>query len=245
MKDVTLCTVALNGLDAVSLMWESYLKYHDRPVFFAYDNGSTDGTREYLEKNADFVYKSENNDYHGRGLDYLCKRTETEYILTVDTDVEFLQPMVPMMMSYDAFAVHQRKWWTVDNSEPHITDTATWGGREYRIPWRFMIFAALFKTKDLQDLLRDFSFSVYRNDEMRLFWDTSGMMYKVSQAMGYKIVEIDLFDYYRHYWSVTLNTHQFKNNPERYAKGLETNKVIRDRLMKLRGAPPTARLLMG
>lgn len=240
MKDVTICTVSFNGLDAVSLMWESYLKYHERPVFFAYDNNSNDGTRQYLRKHTDFLYESKTNDYHGRGLDYLCKRVDTEYTLTVDTDIEFLKPTIPMMIEYDAFAVHQKKWWNRTS-----IDKIYIGEHEYESRWRFMAFVTLFKTKELQNILKHFSFSMYKNDEIKSIWDTSGMIYQISLLLGHKIVEIDMFDYYKHYQSVTVNNEQLKHNPDRLGVGAKSLKLIRQRLMRLRGEiPESARLLM-
>lgn len=116
LSDVTLCTVAFNGLYAASLMWESFCKYHDKPTLFVYENGSTDGTAEYFKERADFMWRSDKNECHGLGLDRLCKKVETEYTLTVDTDVEFHKPTVPMMKSLDAFAVHQCRWWETGRS---------------------------------------------------------------------------------------------------------------------------------
>ncbi len=237
MKNITLCTVACNGLDAVSLMWESYLKYHDRPIFFAYDNNSSDGTREYLEKNADFLYKSDRNAYHGLGLDHLCNKVETEYVLVVDTDIEFLQSTVPMMMSHNAFAVHQKRYskeWSfisINNTKLNCCPT-------------FMIYATLFRSAELKKILEFFSFTGYRNDERTKFWDTSGMVYNAACLLGHKIVEVELNSYINHYWSVTLNTQWLANDPDRLQRGLESLKVIRSRLLKLRGIPDSSRILM-
>lgn len=90
----TLATVAFNAVDAVALMWESFLHYHPRASarLVACDNASTDGAEVYLRRHADHYVRNDLNYGHGTPLNNLCDyvlETPTRYLIVIDTDVEF------------------------------------------------------------------------------------------------------------------------------------------------------------
>ena len=60
------------------------------------DNGSVDGTREFLESMSWIeLHRRRVGRHvvsHGATLDWLMRRVTTKYVLTLDSDVAFLQP---------------------------------------------------------------------------------------------------------------------------------------------------------
>lgn len=233
--DVTLCTVSRNARDAAALMWESYLEHHERPVLFVYDNGSTDGAAEYLGSRADYFHRSEAASTHGAGLDHLCPLVETPYTLVVDTDVEFLAPTVGVMKGADAFAAHQARWFSDDSAygfnEFH--------GDMYARLWGFQVYAALFRTAELQGLLRHVSFRPLARPGPPMphhCYDTGAMLYHVALAAGLRVAEIDLTGHIIHYGSITLALYseysQYVPHLAQYKRGQYD--IIRSRLRTLR-----------
>lgn len=99
---VTVVCATRNALDAVRLTFSSFRRYTPEPcVVLVADNGSTDGTLEYLRSLrwlTVFPLEQRVGDGpgqptgHGPTLDWLAARVETEWFLTLDSDVEFLHP---------------------------------------------------------------------------------------------------------------------------------------------------------
>lgn len=96
-KLLTILTVNHNSVDALALMRESFLHHHpdlaDKTLFYGWDNGSTDGAREYMMKHWHHVHTEPENDEYGglgHGADALSRLVETPYCCLVDSDVEFV-----------------------------------------------------------------------------------------------------------------------------------------------------------
>jgi glycosyltransferase involved in cell wall biosynthesis len=94
--DITILCATLNGRDAVRLTMSS-LRRHTPESYriLVADNGSTDGTLEYL-RGLDWIelFKHDRrcrNRSHGATLDWLARKVETRYFLTLDSDVAFLR----------------------------------------------------------------------------------------------------------------------------------------------------------
>jgi glycosyltransferase involved in cell wall biosynthesis len=94
--DVTIICATRNGGDVVRLALSSLRQFTPEAYrLLVADNGSTDGTREYL---ADldwlelFKRKSRGRaTSHGATLDWLARKVNTPYFLTLDSDVVFLR----------------------------------------------------------------------------------------------------------------------------------------------------------
>lgn len=94
--DVTILCATCDGGDAVRLTLSSLRQFTPEPYqLLVADNGSTDGTREYLAAldwlelfNRDPRRSASS---HGATLDWLVRRVKTRYFLTLDSDVVFLR----------------------------------------------------------------------------------------------------------------------------------------------------------
>ena len=93
--DVTILCVTRNAADAVRLTLSSFRRFTpERCRLLVADNGSTDGTLEYLER-LDWIRLFRHNRHrsgasHGAALDMLARHVTTRYFLTLDSDVMFL-----------------------------------------------------------------------------------------------------------------------------------------------------------
>jgi len=94
-KKVTVLILSFNGKNLLDEAITSYLS-NDYPEFsvIVIDNGSTDETKEWVEKNYPEVYllRTEKNlGYSGGlnlGLEYAFKKQETDYVLITNNDVK-------------------------------------------------------------------------------------------------------------------------------------------------------------
>ena len=94
--DTTILCAARNGGDAVRLTLSSLRRFTPEAYrMLVADNGSTDGTRDYLAS-LDWIelFKRDprrNATSHGATLDWLARKVTTRYFLTLDSDVVFLR----------------------------------------------------------------------------------------------------------------------------------------------------------
>jgi glycosyltransferase involved in cell wall biosynthesis len=94
--DVTIVCATLNGRDAVRLTLSSLRRFTpERYRILVADNGSTDGTLEYLgslDWTALFRRRRPPKPIsHGATLDWLVQKVHTRYFLTLDSDVAFVR----------------------------------------------------------------------------------------------------------------------------------------------------------
>src|SRR6185437_6720189 len=233
MNDLTLCTVSHNALYSASLMWESYCTYHERPLFFVFDNHSTDGTAEYLMQHADYFYASPVNIFHGRGLDCLCAKVTTKYLLTIDTDIELKQSVVPLIMQVmedtGAFAVSQPL------SSWKFNDLITINGEVFEKEKRYPVWLTMFRTEELKKILKNFSFSACFNRDIKKFYDTSSMVYLAAKLLELESMELDIVDTFKHYTGITNVLYCPKIFSEKLIKTkTQAYKTIKTRLENLR-----------
>jgi glycosyltransferase involved in cell wall biosynthesis len=96
MNAVSIVCATLNAREAVQLTFESLARCTPEPVdVLVADNGSTDGTLEYLQsldwlRVVPLSARPGACTDHGSTLDWLTARVQTPYLLTLDSDVEFL-----------------------------------------------------------------------------------------------------------------------------------------------------------
>lgn len=190
MEAITACLVSFNAVDALALTVESFNRCHpDMDIrWLVYDNGSTDGAREYAAAFADVVVQGHNSLSHGDCLTDLCRMVETPWTLTLDNDLEFLHPVLEMM------------------ADP-LADNAVYGScltRLYpfgeadvcgmRMPsqWSPNIACGLMKTDRVQRILdTGLTFGNYVNFPRREFFETGGMVWRAAVAAGWRMEEIE------------------------------------------------------
>lgn len=91
-KDITLLTVNWNQQPCVELLLKSYVKHHykSKPLkLMLVDNGSNDGSKEWLRKNEIPFFDFAENIGHENAVSALYEEIKTKYALLTDTDVEF------------------------------------------------------------------------------------------------------------------------------------------------------------
>jgi len=92
MKNITLLTISWNQKEVLELMLKSYLDHHyngDPLKICLWDNGSTDGTVEWLIDNNIPFLKSVTNIGHESAINVCYPSISTKYCLLVDTDILF------------------------------------------------------------------------------------------------------------------------------------------------------------
>jgi glycosyltransferase involved in cell wall biosynthesis len=93
MEDVTLISVNWNQKEAMELLLKSYVKNHyegEKLKLILVDNGSTDGSWEWLKENKIPCVRLSENIGHERAINFVYDEIKTKYALLTDTDVEFL-----------------------------------------------------------------------------------------------------------------------------------------------------------
>jgi glycosyltransferase involved in cell wall biosynthesis len=93
-EDVSLVMVNWNGLKVMELALKSYVKHHyaDKPLRLGLiDNGSSDGSKEWLKNNEIPFLDFPVNVGHENAINCLYKEVRTPVMLLVDTDVEFIE----------------------------------------------------------------------------------------------------------------------------------------------------------
>lgn len=91
---LTLLTVNWNQQPCVELLLKSHVKhnYAGEPIKICLvDNGSTDGSKEWLKENEIPFVDLYHNVGHENGINLVFKSITTKYVLLLDTDVEFYE----------------------------------------------------------------------------------------------------------------------------------------------------------
>ena len=144
---ITVLTVNHNTLDFLTLLVRSVREFWV-PVptsIMVIDNYSTDGSREWLERQPDVeAHLLDCNTGHGPGLDYGLSRVNTRFVLVLDSDAHLLR--------FD---------WDVDliklyEADPRRRLIAAKGGVKKPVHPCFMFFEAqYFKSNQLSFLARE------------------------------------------------------------------------------------------
>lgn len=94
MKDITLVSVNWNQKKAMEIMLKSYINFHhsnEKLNLLLFDNGSTDGSKEWLINNKIPFISHPENIGHENAINYIYPLIKTKYVLIVDTDIIFLK----------------------------------------------------------------------------------------------------------------------------------------------------------
>ncbi len=168
MQDITLVSVNWNNKTVMELMLKSFVKYHYKgePLkLVLVDNGSDDGSKEWLKENKipffDFII----NHGHEQSINIIYSCIYTKYALLCDTDVEFLENV------YDKYL-------------PFLNDTCKVAGElitgdQLNAPIKPRIGAWFFM----------FDIEAMKEKEVNIFRDECGWDYDVGSWMTEKIFE--------------------------------------------------------
>lgn len=229
--DVTVVLATYNAVKAVALSWESFKFHHGNIELFAGDDGSDDGADCYIKNKAN-LFRQYKGVHHAAILDDLCKLVKSKYTLIIDSDVEFLRPVLGDMLN----TIEINKAWCVAASS-RLHGEFTQNNVMMQAQRRIDPMCALFDTKQLQKFLRWFTFGPYTDHQRRRFFDTGGMLYCVAQAAGLKTVELEeLRRQVVHYGGMSTGMNDGKYLDEHQAKKYE---LIKKRLNALEGGSQT------
>lgn len=92
MNNICLLSVNWNQKDCVSLLLKSYIKHHYKGVplkLKLVDNGSDDGSKEFLEANEIPFLSLPDNVGHENAINIVYEGINTKYVVLCDTDLEF------------------------------------------------------------------------------------------------------------------------------------------------------------
>jgi len=203
MSTVGVCLVIYNANYAVQLCIESLRRYHpDIPLYIGV-NLSQDGAKEFAQPYAKYFHEAKGLT-HGRMLDHLCKQVEEDYILIIDSDVEFttscIDKMVKELEDNDAFCICRPDWETKETIK-------TWEGETFIAKKRIDPSCALFRKDQLLKILDVFSFTLYSTlyDKYNHLYDTAAMITNVARLMGLKIMQEDWIHHVcPHYGSISF-----------------------------------------
>jgi glycosyltransferase involved in cell wall biosynthesis len=227
MDNVTVVTTVRNTAKALALMWESFTKYHPGYKWFVIDDASSDGANDYALSHATFFIQNTEQYNFGSNLDTLMRAVYTEYLLTVDSDVEVLGPIVPELLSK-----------MTDNAlcvaDVHTTGECTFAGYQLRGQKKIDHSFALFKTEKIKRITQYFSWSPYMNISSEQYFDGGAMVYLAAQLLGYDVIEYpELFQKVYHYGGISslfvpgIDPGALHNSQKKYD-------IIGQRLEKLR-----------
>lgn len=205
LDDITVCCVSHYAPDAFMLMWESFLKNHrhlpGRPRLYVYDNGSDEDQKAYFRATADLVVEGENRHPHGENLTTLCEKVQTRYVLTVDNDIQFIHPVVEMLL--EAMEPEDVYGACLARQEPF--GTAQINGITMQSQYSPNIAMGLMKMERVKHVLQYVSFGYYVNASRKEFFETGAMFWRVAEACGWRIAELeDLWHRVKHYGQISM-----------------------------------------
>lgn len=228
MDNVTVVTTVRNTATALALMWESFTKYHPGYKWVVIDDASSDGANVYASSHANFFIQNTEQCNFGSNLDTLMRAVDTKYLLTVDSDVEVLGPIVPDLLSK-----------MTDNAlcvaDTHVTGECTFAGYPLRGQKKIDHSFALFDTEKIKRITKYFSWAPYMNVPFKQYFDGGAMVYLAAQLLGYDVIEYpELFQKVYHYGGISalfvpgIDEGALFNFKKRY-------EIIGQRLERLRG----------
>lgn len=88
-SDITLVSINWNAKQVMELMLRSFAKYHEPCRLMLVDNGSTDGSKEWLYEQGIPFFDFPTNIGHEAAINVVYPAITTKYVLLVDTDVIF------------------------------------------------------------------------------------------------------------------------------------------------------------
>lgn len=182
ISELTVVTTTRNTLHSLSLMWESLCKYHKKPKWICVDDASWDGATDYCQKNADVFIENKQQVNFGQNIDRAINLVKTKYTLIVDSDVEFLGPIIEEMIDLfpeNAFCV----------GDQHCTGKCEFASYPLNGQEKIDHSLVLFDTKKLQNIVKHFSFESYISIPKKEYYDGGSMILKAANLLDYKIIK--------------------------------------------------------
>ena len=186
---ITVCIASYNAKEALVLSVESLKRHHPNTSMriVITDNGSTDGAKDYARSVADVFYDRPEAVEHGTMLEQMVADTDSQFVLTMDNDVEVLGPVLEQMqvaIQNGAFCcchadglpeTWEKKWFDFRGvnmvGQPRINPCF-----------------ALFDGNTLREMLKHIGFGTYCHYPRSEFYDTGSMLFKISSLLGHRTV---------------------------------------------------------
>lgn len=235
---LTICITSFNTLPFLQMTVLSLRRHTGKwAKIWVWDNGSTDGSLEWAQANADVVHIGENRIHgHGTALDRMSLMVETEFIASVDSDVEFtakpfLRVIHQLWMDRHAAAAD----WVCESFNPNPRLLSP--GRNLIVQDKVFPACAVLKTAVLKAKIASGSSWCQHEDGTR-FYDVGGTLLRDLQADGFtRIDSPEIKESIIHYGNST-----WENNG--YVEQDVLDKVARNRrsvIEKLKDYPRPAR----
>lgn len=213
---ISVCIASYNAVDALKLAVKSLMKHHQRDSLrlLITDNDSTDGARDYAKSVSDVFFDQPEKVEHGTMLDRMVESTDTQFVLTMDNDVEVLAPVLNEMQ----VAIQNGAFCCCPSSMLPGNWVHRWFdfiGVQMVAQPRIDPCFALFNGDELRKLVNHFGFGTYRHYPRGEFYDTGSMLLKVSSnILGKRTVAMPEHRII-HYGSVSSNIRGSKPDQEK------------------------------
>jgi hypothetical protein len=183
VENITAVTTFRNTATALALMWETFSFHHPGYRWIAIDDQSSDGAGDYAEKHATRLIRNDRHINFGGNLDTLSNIVETEYTLTIDSDIEVLKPIVPVMLSIleanpDALCV----------ADVHTTGECDYKGVPLTGRAKIDHSFALFRTEKLKKLVAQFTWAPYMCIPHNIYFDGGAMILRGANVAGWPVL---------------------------------------------------------
>jgi len=214
MNSIDIVVVNFNTIDCIKLFYYSIKKYNQNINlnFIIRDNGSTDGSIEWLQSLKDITLDiSDNSKHHGICLTELIKKySHSDHVLISDSDIEFLQHGFILKMleelKDDVFAVHIGN----DHKDRIITPIEI-NYQDKQINHRINVIdinrvsptLCLWNGNLLRRMLGYLTFGIYIGESSEVYYETSALIGDAFRGLGYKDILINRNGYVKHYESMT------------------------------------------
>ena len=175
-EEATVIVAVFNAVKPLELAVRSLFSYHPQAILWAWDNGSSDGAMEYAQKAASRMFYGDHHTEHGYALDEMAKQVQTEFTVTMDSDVEFTGAAID-----DAIAALRKnsRLFCVCLSTKESVGISSWFGYELVGQPRLDPAFAVFRTKQLQAILSRVSFCLHFCFGQKRLFDVGAMIYAV------------------------------------------------------------------
>jgi hypothetical protein len=183
VENITAVTTFRNTATALALMWETFSFHHPGYSWIAIDDQSSDGAGDYAKGKAARLIVNDRHINFGGNLDTLSNLVETEYTLTIDSDIEVLRPTVPAMLSTlesnpDALCV----------ADVHVTGECDYKGYPFTGTAKIDHSFALFRTEKLKKLVGQFTWAPYHCFPTHTYYDGGAMILRGANVAGYPVL---------------------------------------------------------
>ena len=237
MDDITLVAVNWNQKKALELFLKSYIKHHHSgyPLrLLLADNGSTDGSKEWLKDNKVPFINLPKNLGHDGALSVVYGEVKTKYILLCDSDIEFL----------DNVHIYTNKITGNNISVGELLDNDIYNGQKLkpRIATWFWMFN--------YEIMREAKINVWRGSSDWLY-NTGAWYWEQMLKMGYSNYNLvskspikgsgigNEYDKFNHFGSVSWDLELL---PEHKEEILLRRKCIELRLLNYKEIDPVGKL---